>query len=106
MAAIASLKGERFVMDDITHPPVRPNQFKDMKRSVALKEYLRDRPGGVRFAKALKDLLDGGLEKSPKGAAEDRRLLTIAVSNNWKTIGYNADNDELTLKPKPEPKKK
>jgi hypothetical protein len=79
------------------HPPVRPGQFSGMKRSVALRMYLNERPGGVTFAKALQDLLIGGIERT-KEPRDNRRYLTTAITQNPKVFDYDPDTDLITLK--------
>jgi hypothetical protein len=80
-ASIAMLKDEGGPREVHRFPAVRPGQFSGMKRSDALREYLRDRPGGVVFTKVLNDLLAGGLEQTMK-PRDNRRYLTTTITQN------------------------
>lgn len=97
--SIALLKGAAVGPREVQrHPSVRPGQFAGMKRSEALRAYLNERPGGVVFTKVLNDLLLGGLEKT-KEQRDNRRYLTVTITQNPDLFERDPDTDVVRLKP-------
>ena len=107
---VAKLKGSDAIPNTAAQPEVRvanqpsasssirKNQFRGMRRNMALEFYMRARAddGRIPLANVVLDLIAGGLEMGPHRDRWERQIMVTAMENP-RVFGYDRDRRELWL---------